>query len=117
VSPNVYRVKSAEVRDRRSQISQERGRGTPDAAQLAAKVARTLQLANSLGDLYDSLSESKRPQLLRDVFKVVVISSEGIVGFTLRPPFDELASSAKNDPRKLTTGKRDQLAEAILDAA
>ena len=46
-----------------------------------------------------------------------VLARDGIAGFTLKPPFDQLASAAKGDPRNLSAKSRDQLVEAILDAA
>jgi hypothetical protein len=64
-------------------------------------------------DLYESLSDTRRTELGREVFQTVVLSSEGIAGFVLRPPFDALAASAKGDPRKLSAS---QLLGAILDA-
>jgi hypothetical protein len=117
LSPATYKLKSDELRARRSRLIQHRARGVPDAQHLMAKVARTLEIAASLKDLYDAFSDDRRAALLREVFSAVVLSSDGITGFVLRPPFDELASSAKNDPRKLSVERRNQLAASIIDAA
>jgi hypothetical protein len=68
-------------------------------------------------DLYESLAEAKRAELLREVFESIVLTSDGIAGFALRSPFNELASAAKGDPRKLSLNERNRLLGTILDAA
>jgi hypothetical protein len=102
---------------RRTRLASDRARGLPDPVQLTAKAARILDVATSLRDFHDTFSNDERASLFRDVFSTIVISSEGIVGYTLRKPFNELVSSAKNDPRKLSVEKRERLAKAILNAA
>jgi hypothetical protein len=117
MSPDVYKVRSADLRLRRTRLASDRARGLPDPVQLTAKAARILDVATSLRDFHDTFSNDERASLFRDVFSTIVISSEGIVGYTLRKPFNELVSSAKNDPRKLSVEKRERLAKAILNAA
>jgi hypothetical protein len=117
LSPNVYRTKSQGLRDRRTAMSKELA-GLPLSPHgLTARVAHTIELATSLWDLYTHFSDARRSALLAEVFGTIVLARDGIAGFTLKPPFDRLASAAKNDPRKLSAGRRDGLVAAILDAA
>lgn len=116
VSPNVYKTKAEELRARRDRLTQD-ARHSFDPATLAAQTARILQIASSLKDLYESLPEPKQADLLREVFSTIVLSSDGIVGFALRSPFDQLSTSATNDPRRLNANGRARLADAILDTA
>jgi len=117
MNPDLYRAKAEKLRSARNRIQAQITAPSTTASTLAAKIARTLQLANSLWDLYTSLADDRQASLLREVFGTIVLSADGIVGFTLNPPFDQLASAAKGDPRKLTAERRDQLLEAIADAA
>jgi len=115
--PQVYKARMDQIRARRTTIDKEIAKLTTDPARLSARVASTLQIANSMWDLYDSLSDSKRTELVRHVFRTIVISAEGIVGFTLNPPFDGLVSAAKNDPRKLSAHNREAMAEILIKAS
>ena len=65
----------------------------------------------------EAFPDDKRAELVREVFGTIVVSRDGIAGFTLRPPFDQLASAAKGDLRKLTGDYRGGLVDAILAAA
>jgi hypothetical protein len=63
-------------------------------------------------DLYEPLNESQRGELMRTVFKAVVLDRDGIAGFALKPPFDQLA--IPHGPRPRTPR---EMAQAILDVA
>jgi hypothetical protein len=117
IAPSVYRVKTEEFRLARARIAKQVDAASVDTARLSEKVGRTLYVATSMWDLHEPLSDAGRTELLREVFRTVVLSSDGIVGFTLKPPFDSLASAAKGDARKISATERDQLVGAILDAA
>lgn len=114
---NLYKTTMEQLRARRTAIDADMARATADPAQLSARVARTLQIANSMWDLYDSLSDVKRAELVRQVFRTIVLSADGIVGFTLNTPFDGLVSAAKNDTRHLSARDRNTVAKALIDAA
>ena len=117
VSPNVYRAKTQELRDRRGKFGQELAALPLDPDRLATHVAHMVQVAASLWDLCEALPDDKRAELVREVFGTIVLSRDGIAGFTLKPPVDQLASPAKGDPRRLSSDHRDGLVNAILDAA
>lgn len=115
--PHVYKAKMEELRNRRAAIDAAKSRLVLDPARLSALTARTLEIANSMWDLYTSMSDTKRAELVREVFRTIVLSSDGIVGFTLNPPFDKLVSAAGNDPRKLSSTQERIIASALLEAA
>jgi DNA invertase Pin-like site-specific DNA recombinase len=117
LSPNVYRLKAQELRDRRTTIGNELRRLTVDPGRLSARVAHILNVATSMRDLYEALSLAEQVELVAEVFGAIVLSRDGIVGFTLRPPFDRLASAAGTDPRKASGEGPAALVHAILDAA
>lgn len=114
-SPDVYKAQGSTIRKRRLEILERLGRTNVTREALVAKVDDTLKLATSLWDLYEQLSDAKQVELLRGVFTALVISAEGVVGFTLKPPFDRLSKAVTtpgaSPPRDKT------LAEAILDTA
>jgi hypothetical protein len=75
---------------------------TADREALAAKVVQILRIATSCADLYEKMSEEKRIELLRAVLKTVVLGPEGVVGFTLNPPFDRvIGNHSDNDAARV----------------
>lgn len=44
--------------------------------------------AATISELREPLDERRRVEILRAVFDTIVLDSSGVVGFTLRPPFD-----------------------------
>lgn len=115
LSSNAYKAKTADFRTRRAALSKERGFIEVTREQLATKVEEVFHLATSLWDLYEQLPEARRTELLLSVFKAVVLGPEGVVGFTLRPPFDRFSSLTS--PAAIGTSQTDghELAKAILD--
>ena len=107
MAPNVYQAQIADVRAKRAALGDEPPVAVGD--RLAASVTQTLQLASSFWDLYQPLNDRMKQQMVHAVFKTVVLDHEGITGYTLNPPFDELMSASP--PRQA-----DQLAEAIVTA-
>lgn len=114
LASNLYKLRTAEVRQKRTALQSRRTEAAVDPQELAAKVGRILQAANSLRDLYDSLSDVRRAELLREVFCAIVVSADGIVGFTLRPPFDRLIASQEQGT--LSDDDSMAVAEAMIAA-
>ena len=114
ISSKVYQAAAAKLRQEQTRIEADLSRVNVDADQLRGRVQETLRLATSLSDLYEMLNDVRRAELLRAVFSVVVLGPEGVVGFTLKPPFDELVKP--QHPHE-TGGDHAHLAEVILDAA
>jgi len=67
----------------------------PDVLQ--QRVSQLLAFATSLWDLYVHIHEWRRSDLLRIVFASVVVGGDGVMGFTLRPPFDTMTSGTTSD--------------------
>ena len=66
----------------------------------------------SLWDLYEQFDDTKRAELLRGVFNAIVLDHNGVVGVTLKPPFDELMK-----PSAVAPGEEAHGAQRLLDAA
>ena len=117
VSPNVYRAKSRNCGTGEASFVRLLAALPLDPDRLATHVAHMVQVAASLWDLCEALPDDKRAELVREVFGTIVLSRDGIAGFTLKPPVDQLASPAKGDPRRLSSNHHNGLVDAILDAA
>jgi hypothetical protein len=114
-SPDVYKAQASVIRKRRVDVMERLGRTNVTREALVAKVDDALKLATSLWDLYEQLSEARQVELLRGVFATLVVSAEGLVGFTLKPPFDRLAKAiAAPGASSIRDGT---LATAILEGA
>jgi hypothetical protein len=111
LSPEAYAAGTTRLRTARRALDVEDARPDVNPAQLAAAVVQTLQLATSLWDLYEQLTEERRAELLRSVFATVVLDREGIAGFTLKAPFNALVTPP-DDPLAV-----EGMATAILDHA
>lgn len=94
VSPEAYKETTAGLRHRRAEIEERIDRPPVAEEDLKASVRRTLDLATSLWDLYEPLDDARRTELLRAVFRTIVLGPEGIVGFSLNSPFDMLQKQA-----------------------
>ena len=112
ISPAIYKVKIAEIRTQQAILEHASERTSVSAERLAEAVARTLQLATSLWDLYEQFDDTKRAELLRSVFNAIVLDHHGVVGVTLKPPFDELMK-----PSAVAQGEEAHVAQRLLDAA
>ena len=112
VSPALYKGRIAQIRSQRSTLEHASERTSASAEQLAEGVARALQLASSLVDLYEQFDDVRRAELLRDVFSAVVLDHNGVVGVTLKPPFDELMK-----PSAIATGGEGLAAQRLVEAA
>lgn len=112
VSPAIYKAKIAEIREKQMTLEKAFERTSVSPERLADTVARTLQLATSLWDLYEQFDDTKRVELLRSVFKAIVLDHNGVTGVTLKPPFDELMK-----PSPLAPGQEAHVAQRLLDAA
>ncbi len=114
VSPAIYKTRMTQIRTQQATLEHASERASVSAERLAEAVARTLQLATSLWDLYEQFDDTKRAELLRGVFNAIVLDHNGVVGVTLKPPFDALAATGANQLKPTDAG---QLAEHILKAA
>ncbi len=114
LSGDAYKSKGTNLRARRAKVLDELSASHVTREQLIAAVDEMLRLATSLWDLYQQLSDAKRSDLLRSVFAAIVLGPEGVVGFTLRPPFDRVAPTSKRSAESMNAH---DLAEHFLNAA
>jgi Recombinase zinc beta ribbon domain len=89
LEPEKYTAKMTELKHARSTAERLLGGGQrlDDTAQA---VGKALDVASSLGDLYDRLDDYKKAELLRCVFRVIVLDHRGVVGYSLQPQFSTL---------------------------
>jgi DNA invertase Pin-like site-specific DNA recombinase len=106
LAPNDYKARIAELRAKRTALGAEPPAVLSD--RLAASVTETLQLASSFLDLYRPLSDRKKQQMVHALFKAVVLDHEGITGYALNPPFDQLMGGSEQEAGLI--------AEAIVSA-
>ncbi|HLG56855.1 MAG TPA: recombinase family protein [Vicinamibacterales bacterium] len=114
LSPEVFKAKGDELRQKRAALDRVEQYSSAKPENLSAAVARALGMATAVRDLYDQLNDDKQAELLREVFTSIIISHEGIVGYSLKPPLDQLASPSR---KKSGPSIHAQQAKAILDAA
>jgi site-specific DNA recombinase len=110
VSPDAYKRKLEDLQVERGRLEGEVNRVSVSSERLLTAVTRALDVAGSLGDLYETFDDERRAVLLRTVFKAVIVDSTGIVGVKLNPPFDALM-------RPAPLASEEDMAQALLDAA
>jgi len=103
-----YRARSIQLRSRRLELEGLVNRPPVPEAELNARITRTLDLATSVWDLYSGLDDHRRNELVRAVFRTIVLGPEGIIGWSLNPPFDGLQESTASDVQTM--------AGTVLDA-
>jgi hypothetical protein len=97
ISTAIYKAKIAEIRSQQAELERASERTSVSAERLAETVAHTLQLATSLWELYEQFDDTKRAELLRGVFNVVVLDHHGVVGVTLKPSLWSIFPSQTSD--------------------
>jgi hypothetical protein len=114
VTPDVYKIKTVEIRASRAALEADLARAVVPAADLSAKVRRSLDVITSLWDVYEQLQDAQRVELLRSVFASMVVSKEGIVGYTLKPPLDALTGPPSTHNSSEAVHRRAQI---LIDVA
>jgi hypothetical protein len=109
LSSDVYKARVAEIRTQRAELNRVAEREAVPPDQLAQAVSHILAMATSLWDLYEQFDDWRRADLLRVVFKTVVLDERGVIGMTLKPPFDQLLTQA--------TGSLERTTQSLLQAA
>jgi site-specific DNA recombinase len=113
MSSNAYKTATATLRQETAEVETQTSRTGADPDTVRAKVKDILRLATSLWDVYEDLNDERRAELLRSVFQAIVIGPDGVVGFTLKAPFDVLSAR----PFLGSATRVRDVAERILDAA
>jgi site-specific DNA recombinase len=112
VSPAVYRVKAADLRTKQVGLQLRIDRTAVDPDAQIGDIRNKLKMAASIWDVYQSLDDLQKAGFLRSVFESIVSGPEGIIGFSLKTPFDKLVLSDTLEPEKAL-----RLAESLLDVA
>jgi len=108
VSSADYASRVGELRAQRAAVANAISGAQANPSEVLKQVDRILDLATSIRDIYESLSDRKRPELLRLVFKTIVLGPDGIMGFSLTPAFEALT------PRESKHGNPVASAKALL---
>jgi site-specific DNA recombinase len=108
VSAADYGTRVEELRAQRAAIANAIGGALANPSDVLKEVDRILDVATSIRDIYESLSDRKRPELLRLVFKTMVLGPDGIMGFSLTPAFEALSSKGSKPGNPVAS------AEALL---
>ena len=99
LSAETYRAGLARIRTRILAANTALADGAADPVTLQKHADAVLGIASSLGKLHDTLQGKAKARLLAAVFTKVVLDGPGVVGFSLRSPFDRLLISADGPPR------------------
>jgi site-specific DNA recombinase len=102
-----YREQAEDIRRRRESLDDRSAEASGNSRQVLAAVAHRLEIATALWDLYANFDERRGVDLLRTVFKSLVMDARGLTGYVLNPPFDGLVTDALSP---------DNAARALLDA-
>jgi DNA invertase Pin-like site-specific DNA recombinase len=87
VAPTAYKPTAAKLRDRVVNIEGELQILSRKPDVLISGVADILSRATSVWELHEEFGEVRQVELLRVVFRTIVLSENGVIGFTLNPPF------------------------------
>jgi DNA invertase Pin-like site-specific DNA recombinase len=109
MGPAVYRERSTYLRSRRLEIEEIVTRPPVQEEDLKARIKKTLDLATSIWDVYEALDDNRRNELLRAVFGTLVLAPDGIIGWSLKPPFDKLHGSDKSSAETTAAAMVDEL--------
>ena len=90
VAADAYQNLASKLRDHHVAIESQLSRAQVPADELMSRVRDVLGLAASLWDLYVKLSGPRQQELLKRVFGAIVLGPDGLVGYSLRVPFDSL---------------------------
>ena len=121
VATDAYQLLASKLRAQHAALESQLGRAQIPGDDLMSRVRDVLGLAASFWDLYVKLSGPRQQELLKRVFDAIVLGPEGLVGYSLRAPFDSLLTLAEPDhgghgdpaaPQQAT-----RLVEQILKAA
>ncbi len=119
VTTTAYKETGLRLRTDVNRIDSELARLEQSPSALLERVNELLARATSIWELHDELNEVRQVELLRSVIRTVVLDKGGVVGFTLRPPFDlifkEGAPAAAERPRHVDESTTQRVAEGLVD--
>jgi DNA invertase Pin-like site-specific DNA recombinase len=106
LSAEDYAAKTEALRAEQAGVRQMATAAQRNSDELLAEIDRLLDLATTFWDLYAALAPAKQAELLKIIFSAIVVSHDGIVGFSFTPPFRALFSKreAAGDPEHVVEG-------------
>jgi hypothetical protein len=97
LASTTYREMSSQIRTELSTVATELERASADPSKIFQAVESTLRRVENVGGIGDQLSDGRHTELLRTVFKSVVLDENGVVGVELWPQFDLLLNQGLAD--------------------
>lgn len=94
VSSDAYKLSAAELKGHVVDAERSINRLQQNPGELMRRVEGVVAKAATISELREQLDERRRVEILRAVFDTVVLDASGVVGFTLRPPFDAVLKEA-----------------------
>ena len=121
VAADAYQTFAAKLRAQHAALEAQLSRAQIPSEQLMSRVRDIIGLAASLWDLYEKFSGPRQQELLKSVFDAIVLGPDGLVGYSLRAPFDSLLTwprpSHGRDAGPAVPQQATRLVEQILKAA
>ncbi len=90
IPSNAYKTTGTKLKEELGRVETECSRLQRSPNEILTAVEEMLSRAATIWELHEQLNETRRIELLRSVFQTVVLNETGMVGFTLRPPFDAI---------------------------
>lgn len=120
VSASAYKDAGTKIRTDLQRVDAELSRLEQSPSAILQRVEELLARATSIKELHDELNETRQVELLRSVIRTVVLDKGGVVGFTLRPPFDAIfkegRSSVADRPASIHDAAARRVAEDLIDS-
>lgn len=100
VSLQAYKLTAGKLRSRINGLDETIAEADQDQTALRNKVTRLLDLASSIGAMLTGLTDQRRKDAVRVVFKRIVLEEGQIVSYDLHPPFDSLLREDGADDKR-----------------
>ncbi len=118
VSSEAYKTTAAKLKADVATTETEIVRLQQNPKEIMGRVEQVVRRAATISELKDQLNESRRIELLRVVFENIVLDETGVIGFTLRSPFDVVFKTAADLGRgsKIQTTRHnvEQIAREVI---
>jgi hypothetical protein len=103
ISTEAYKATAERLKTRVATTETQIRRLQQNPAEVIKHVEGFIRRAESISELGDQISESRKVQLLHMVFDTIVLDASGVIGFALNPPFDALfkSGSGRKLPRSI----------------
>jgi predicted RNase H-like nuclease (RuvC/YqgF family) len=93
IESEAYKTATSELRANICRLEEESARLQQDPTDTLKRIEHVVRTVRCVWELQHHLNESRQIELLRTVFKRVVLRKHGVAGFVLNSPFDVIAKS------------------------